>query len=229
MSSFSTEIIDGHIIVQINNLKYLIDTGSPVSFGNGGPISINGSKFEIPCTFFGLTIEKINQLSGLSVHGLIGMSILKQFDLYFTNTETMFTSLSSMSYSKEALIFPIIETIANTPAIYMKIGDENHLMYFDTGAKLSYLHEALLQRHISFGEVNDFHPSIGNYTVPVYKVRVNIGEKQEDLVFGRLPSSLSYCLDIPKVKGILGTEPLKNYSIILSNSTKKLIFEPNEL
>ena len=47
MLRFSSEVIDRNIVVTINNVKYLLNTGSPISFGNAPIVSIDGTDFSL--------------------------------------------------------------------------------------------------------------------------------------------------------------------------------------
>ncbi|CAF4200906.1 unnamed protein product, partial [Adineta steineri] len=58
MNTFAIKFLDGHIIVNLNQFDYVIDTGSPMSFGRGTNISINGKSFSIPnADISGLTAD----------------------------------------------------------------------------------------------------------------------------------------------------------------------------
>ena len=87
---FSSKFLDGHIIEEINHFDYLVDTGSPVSFGRGGSIFINGQKFLLNHPAMGVTPDSISALSGLHMDGLIGMDILSKFDIRFSLNEIHF-------------------------------------------------------------------------------------------------------------------------------------------
>ena len=225
MNTFVTKFIDGHVIVHIGKFDYIVDTGSPFSFGLGTAVYINGKKFPISGTALnGLTAASISAASGLTVDGLIGMDILIHFDIKLGRNEITFSD-TPISYTDTAIKLPIIETIMGIPIINLNIGHEDRRIVFDTGAKLSYLSDDLLVG-TPFGKMEDFYISIGTYTTDVYKIDVSINGEVETLTFGSLPSSLRMLLDMTRTKGIIGTELLKKYSIILSNLTKALVLEP---
>ena len=224
MSTFTTKFVDGHVIVQMNNFDYIVDTGSPFSFGRGILVIINGKNFPINDTALGgITANSISALSGLKVDGLIGMDILIHFDILFTRNQITFSD-TPIFHADTAIKLPIIETMMGIPIINLNIGHEDRRIFFDTGAKLSYLSEDLLVG-TPIGEMEDFYPSIGTYKTNVYKIDVAIGGKVETLTFGLLPLSLRMLLDMGQTKGIIGTELLNKYSIILSNLNKILVLE----
>jgi hypothetical protein len=225
MDTFNTKFIDGHVIVNMNNFNYIVDTGSPLSFGRGTVLIINGKSFSINSTGpGGFTADSISVLSGLDVDGLIGMDILIHFDVQFTRNRITFSD-TPIFHADTAIKLPIIDMFLGVgPIINLNIEQKDRRIYFDSGAKLSYLSEDLLVG-TPIGEMEDFYPSIGTYKTNVYKIDVAIDGKIETLTFGVLPSSIRMLLDMTQTKGVIGTELLNKYSIILSNQRKILVLQ----
>ena len=222
---FSSKFLEGHIIVEINHFDYLVDTGSPISFGRGGSICINGQTFLLNHSAMGVTPDSISALSGLHMDGLIGMDILSKFDIRFSLNETRFSD-TAMDHSDLAIILPVIDTMMSVPIISLIIAGEHRRLFFDTGAQLSYLSDDLLTG-VSTGQREDFHPSIGRFTTNAYTIDVGLNANVESLTFGSLPPSMAILLDIGRAKGVVGSELLNKYTITLSNATRNLILEPN--
>jgi hypothetical protein len=224
MTTFAIKFLDGHIVVHMNKFDYIVDTGSPLSFGRGTTVVINGKNFPINDTgLSGITADSISALSGLQIDGLIGMDILIHFDIRFTRNQITFSD-TPIFHADTAIKLSIIDTIMGIPIIKLNIGHEDRRMFFDTGAKLSYLSEDLLVGS-PIGEMEDFYPSLGTFKTNVYKIDVAIGAKVETLTFGSLPVSIRMLLAMGQTKGIVGTELLNKYSIILSNLNKILVLE----
>jgi hypothetical protein len=225
MTELLSRLVDGHILVILNNNEYLIDTGSPFSFGQGESITINDVHFPIAPTWNRLTVESINEISGLNINGLIGMNILQHFDIRITDVSITFSD-HVLTCSDAAIRLPIVETVMAIPIINLQIANKIRRVYFDTGARLSYLNDDILLAYTPTGEMKDFHPSLGRFSTNTYQVDVTIGKHEQMHTFGSLPSQLRCMLDMSEVKGIVGTELLKNYTIILSNLSNNLILEP---
>ena len=225
MTVFGSKFLDGHIIVEINHFDYIVDTGSPVSFGRGGSIFINGQSFLLNHSAMNLTPDSISKLSGLRIDGVIGMDILSKFDIQFSLDEILFSN-TVIHHSDLAIVLPVIDTAMIVPIISLTIAGEYRRLFFDTGAKLSYLSNDLLSG-VPMGQRQDFHPSIGRYTTNVYMIDVGIQRNVESLTFGSLPSSLTILLEMGQAAGVVGTELLNKYTITLSNSTQTLVLEPN--
>lgn len=225
MNTYPIQFLKGHIIANIDQFDYLIDTGSPKSFGHKTNVYINGKKFPIgDNSMTGTTTETLCSLSGLKFDGLIGMDILKHFNIQFTQHDVTFSN-TSVHYTEPVIKLPIVDTLMTIPIIKLNIGQIDQRIIFDTGAHLSYLSDDLLVG-TSVGEMEDFYPTIGIYKTNVYKIDVVMNEKIETLTFGLLPSSMNVLLEMGQTKGIIGTELLNKYTIILSHSDKMLILVP---
>lgn len=230
IETFPMKFVDGHIIVSMKNkFDYLIDTGSPGSFGDGSPIMIAKRSFPInDRDLTGITVDSVNGLSGLAVHGLIGMNILSHFDIKFTKNHLIFSDTPMMEENEStSIILPIIEVMSGIPIINLNIDGNDQKIFLDTGAKISYLSDDLLVDP-SIGQLDDFHPSIGKYKTNIYHNNVKINERIHRFTFGSLPSPLKSLLVLSRTKGVIGTELFQTYSVTLSNLTKALLLEPYE-
>lgn len=220
-------MVDGHIIADVNGFNYIVDTGSPVSFGHETTFVIEGKSFSINDDSFGpVTVDSINKLSGLQVDGLIGMDIMTHFNIRFTRTDITFSE-KPILHTHTAIKLPIAAAVMGIPIITLNIGGNDEKIYFDTGAKISYLSDDLLVGR-SLGEMDDFYFTIGKYKTKVYEIGIKINGQVEKLTFGSLPPSLRVLLGAGQTKGVIGSQLLDKYSIILSHSNKTLILEPSD-
>ena len=65
----------------------------------------------------GITATSISSLSGLTVDGLIGMDILKQFDILFNEMKLLFLILLFLRMQIRTIKLSIIETVMGIPII----------------------------------------------------------------------------------------------------------------
>jgi hypothetical protein len=224
MSNFPVEIIDGHIIANIGGNKYIIDTGSPSSFGNHG-VHIGGTSFSIAKKgMYNLTAKSISALSEITVEGLIGNDILAKFDLLFSTDEIIFYEPGTAPPYPNSIVLPLDSEVMGIPIVNVTIDKNQHKVFFDTGAKLAYLSDELLPE-TSIGKQEDFHPTIGKYTTNVYKVDTVFGDYEWSMTYGKLPTQLKPLLSLGDTKGILGTEILTKFDVALSRQS--LIFTTN--
>jgi len=90
----------------IDNKKWLIDTGSPVSFGEKDSLSICNEIFKIDNIYGALNAKEFTSHIGLEVTGLIGVDILNTFDILFSINKYKIT-FSKNSINLEGDILPI--------------------------------------------------------------------------------------------------------------------------
>lgn len=90
---YSYELINNHYVVEIDDQKFLIDTGSPFSFWVSRPIkeiTIDGNKYPLQNRPLNFNIDETNNLVGVIVDGFIGMDIISKTSLtiYFGGPDT---------------------------------------------------------------------------------------------------------------------------------------------
>jgi len=96
--------INGHIFVQIAGDLWLIDTGSPTSFGVSGKLAISDENFTLQTSLRSLTAESLSQFIGVRSIGLLGMDILRCFDIVFDVAEGIIAfSADEVDYSGQTI------------------------------------------------------------------------------------------------------------------------------
>lgn len=73
----------GHFFARIDGQDWIVDTGSPVSFGNDAVLALAGQSFAVPQDYMGLTAAALSDLIDHPTAGIIGTDILNRFDLVF--------------------------------------------------------------------------------------------------------------------------------------------------
>ena len=80
MNFYSLKWIKGMIYIELDESLWVLDTGSPGSFGSKSSASICGRTFKIPSSYLGISISSIGKHVVPKCVGLLGMDILGQFD-----------------------------------------------------------------------------------------------------------------------------------------------------
>ena len=80
MTTLPLHECNGYLFLEIAGSPWLLDTGSPTSFGSGGGLTIDGERFELPPARGGLTAEGIAGYCGAPCAGLLGADVLGRFD-----------------------------------------------------------------------------------------------------------------------------------------------------
>ena len=132
--TFKLEIVDQHpIMLTENGDRFVLDTGSPMTFGKR-ELEICGRRYS---TGKRMLLAMICSLSGLDVDGLVGMDVLRDWNICFDyNAGTVEFSDSPFEY--EGTTVRLQELIYNTIGMKAIVNGEEVQCVFDSGAKVSY-------------------------------------------------------------------------------------------
>jgi hypothetical protein len=144
---------------------------------------------------------------GTHIEGLIGTDVLGAFDVEISLRDGRLTVSEALIPMDEGVR---AEGVEGVPLIECEAGGEPLRMFVDTGAPLSYVSEEYVQGTPSLGEVEDFHPLMGRFTVPTHAVEVCAWGRPMQIRAGRMPMLLEAALGLAGAQGILGTEVLRH-------------------
>jgi hypothetical protein len=167
-----------------------------------------------------INIKNISDHLNKQINGIIGMNIIKKYDLMLSKHQVTF-------YNKNELIFNNpIEVFTKNDIPYIKTyftGNLNILkFYFDTGSTFNYVNDYLVMFKKGVKEEKeDFHQSIGVYKTKVYDFEIDVNSEKLKLKFGVLPDKLKNLLSKTKMDGIISSQLLFHFDILLSISQKK--------
>lgn len=211
MSEFPLSYETNHLYAKINGQLWLIDTGSPISFGDHRTLIIEREKFDIPNTHLGMTASLLSKIAGTQCRGLIGMDVLESFDILFDLPKgklvVSFKPLSLFGESHK------LEDFMSVPIIKVKIAGVNYKMFFDTGSHICYLQNECVTRFPEMGQVQDFLPMMGEFVTNTYNVKFVVGKQLFYFQSGRLQGILGTTLLMSGVEGVLGNLLLKKHVI----------------
>jgi len=215
---------DGHIVFEADGKKVLLDTGSPVSLGSCGTIEVNGTAFNLHDRFSTLSWEDLRMLIGLDVDVLLGMDVIGKFDLTIDPDNDLV--VLDHKVQKEDIHCVKVKLVSGIPVIDASIGGRQVKMFFDTGARLSYIDRKYIWGNEMLGLEIDFHPSVGRFETRTFLTGVDIAGYETGLKTGNLPGSLKTMVDDCGVDGILGTALLEHYTVTLSVRRNRLRLAP---
>lgn len=220
-------VANRHLLTHRSPGDWLIDTGSPQSFGDA-PLAMPGhSVHHHPRSYGGVDTAYINRMTGLACVGLIGCDILNQYDVVFELSEQ--AELGGVYFSKDAALKPRGERVpiqrlraGGLPILEVNVRGRGPVrMLFDTGAQHSYLDtldglETKPHRDSGAEETSDFHPSCGVFGVNIRQIAVGVGSVKAKLRFATQadtnvsPATVRKLMDAAGVAGVLGWEILKH-------------------
>ena len=197
---------NGHIFIEINKQNWLIDTGSPTSFGKNS-VSLLEQNFNIAPSFMGTGADYITEHTHVECCGLLGMDILGKFRHLF-NLKDNFVTIDTNNIELEGTQV-IISSFMSIPTVTLDINKQSHKVFFDTGAQLSYIDSHLLSLGQPNGNFVDFHPFLGAFETETATLSTGLSGTYFDLVFGSLPPLFELTLKSANADGILGNEFMK--------------------
>lgn len=216
-----------HLLTHRSPGDWLIDTGSPQSFGDA-PLAVPGhSLHSHPRSYGGVDAAYISRMTGTGCIGLIGSDILNQYDVVFDLSGK--TGRGHVYLSKEAAITPKgvrvpIQKLSSggIPVVDVNVRGRGAVrMLFDTGSQYSYLDtldglETDVDKDTGTETFSDFHPSCGAFNVNVRNVAVGLGGVKAKLRFATQADTNAYPTPVRKLlektgaEGILGLEILRH-------------------
>lgn len=196
-----------HLFLEQQGALWLIDTGAPTSFGRPSRLELAGKWFHLETNYLGLTPEALTRTIGTPCVGLLGADVLGQFDHVFD------LAAGTLSLSTDPLPHPgepiSLTDFLGIPILKVRIAARDFRMFFDTGAAVSYLQDAVLSSFPEAGTITDFYPGFGVFQTNSHHVEVGIGQRTLSLRCGTLPDLLGITLLQAGTQGIVGYELLR--------------------
>lgn len=198
-----------HLCVLLSPGDWLVDTGSPFSFGENA-VCLPCGFHSVPRSHELLTLEELRAYVGVNVIGLLGGDILNQHDMLFDLPRQEMDIVKSLPGNLPGAKVPLRFTDKTVPVVEARIEDHGAVpMIFDTGAQFSYLADIKGNEVRAIGRAKDFHVSLGAYEVELYLKRVRIGSADQDVQFAYHPAISEMCRQ-RGTEGILGWEILRH-------------------
>jgi hypothetical protein len=212
----------GHLLVELPEGIGLVDTGSPVSIGPGGLLRFAGQDVELRDSLFGMTPASLSQDVGAGFDFLLGMDALRDRDVDFDLRN------GSLEVGRDLGEAPgeeiPLEFIYGVPVLGVRVAGQDVTAVFDTGAPISYAARRLVEGLQPVRTVEDFHPSFGQFSTPLYPVTWSVGSIELLGYAGNLPVDFESGLGDLKVGAIFGTTILLSHRARLSVTRRRLAF-----
>ena len=202
MVVFQVRLLEGHLFLTLGDGLWLVDTGSPASFGGSGEVCMGGSRFQMARSHAGLDVEALSGMVGVPCAGLLGADILNRFDMLFDVAAGNITLAESEIRHEGTTVG--LDAFMGIPIVVARIGGGEHRMFLDTGAQVSYFQPVSLGEFPPLGRMDDFYPGFGRFGTETHEVPVEIGAKVFHLRCGRLPGLLGMTLTLAGADGIIG-------------------------
>lgn len=218
------ESVGGHIILLDGRSRLLVDTGAPESAATSGRVRLGGDDFEVGPSYLNVTPSLLGQWIGTEIDALVGVDILNQYDMEIDPSSSSLRlsdgelPLKGMSLGLDQLMgIPILEAGVESQKKRIR-------MFFDTGARLSYLAPSLARQFPTATDEEDFYPGLGRFTTQTHCAALMIGTERISLTVGILPPDLQPLLTMANTSGILGTAILETHDVCFAPRRRLLSF-----
>ena len=202
----------GHLLVDLAEGRFLIDTGSPMSFARSGQITFAEKTLDVSTSAMGmLDADELSGYVGTELDGLIGMDILGDYCLSFAGDRLLVDEAGQPEDGYVAL--PTKSFMNIMPVVTISMNGRDVKAFVDTGAKISYLNPELLKELPVEETVHDFYPGVGEFDVDVSTASCSLRGLPLKVKFGRLPTLLQRTLMGSRVDGILGHDLFSAYDV----------------
>jgi len=118
-----------------------------------------------------------------------------------------------------------VELVMGVPTLEMNISGTTQRLFFDTGAKITYLPASAVRGFRPLHEVEDFYPGFGPFKSCVYQLPADIGRRHVVIDVGVLPETLESRLLMAGTNGILGNSAWQGRSVHYSPANRTLRFD----
>ena len=200
----------GHLLIDLPEGRFVVDTGSPASFGDSATATYGGCAHALPRSAGGIGLPELAGLGleariGARLRGLIGMDILG-------SEPVMWDGSRGRAIVRPAAPAPSVVRVPvardpemGIPLITATVGDRTMRLVFDTGAQFGYLAESeALSMGVDAGEFDDFHPSLGAIKSASARISVGLATQRVRERFGFHEPLSQVMLRPLGVDGILG-------------------------
>ena len=217
---YRLELINGHLVAQIEKMSVLIDTGIPISIGDQNQWHFLNKVHDLSSSYMGVTPEYISRMTGSHVNVILGADILKMqpVTIHQKQQRITFGENNSLDPSKGFLISDFM----GIPIIKTSIDKIQTDAFIDTGSKLSYVEKSIAAPYPTSGVDSDFYPGIGEFETQIYEIPFSIGTFHFTLRCGVLPDLLGKALFVTGKKVILGTELFEKFEVVLDFPEKMI-------
>lgn len=222
---YDLEIVDRHIIVKIADKKILLSTGAQVSLSKPSTaenrLTLLGQAYNLAEEHLNTTVEEISEMAKLDFDVLLSGDILKKLHvtLDLDNQKATFTD-----WPQDHRGLPLkVDLVLDIPVFEMTLAEKPLRLFFDTGARASFLRSDLIENYPFVAKERDFYPGIGELIVDTFEIPVKLAGVNISVNFGSLPKLLEMALLMAGCDGILGFDFFRYFSPVYFNLPGRLL------
>ncbi len=212
------EIVNKHLIANFSGACYLLDTGSPCSFGKG-TFEWDGEEVNLETMPELVEIETINSHTNLGIAGLIGSDLLLKRDLTLDLHSNQIIVHDAGVGDSDSMQ---LKSIVQVPLLLaVDMCGRQQSMYVDTGAMQTFISEEIASGLKRVGTVHDFLPIGGSFEADLVEIELIIGREQHKIEVAVATNEIKMLAAIG-IDGIVGLDVLQRAKCTLSYSERAM-------
>lgn len=220
--TFEINLYDGHLIINDNGQKVLVDTGSPETIGRSDHFVFMDQEYNCTTSYFGQNIPSISRMMDYDIDVLMGMDVIGKYKM-FTDYKSKKVTFSSENIPFEPVCTIPIKQKEGVFCVILRVKGEDVRLFLDTGAKISYIAETYTSDETAIEVLEDFYPMIGQFETPIYAMEASVDGQSFPVNFGKLPSKLAMMLQMMGIEGAIGYDLFNKYKVLLDFKNNKML------
>ena len=221
---------EGHVFVELDEGRFIVDTGSPLSFGDVPSATFAGTQHRLPQSLMGLDVSVLRKLIDGPCNGLLGLNVIGATNLMF---DVHAGELHTGPNAWDSIPLPTrtacnVRSVMGMPVLDILIGDRPAVAAWDTGAKYGYIiDESQSGGGIPADDIDDFNPILGEMHSRSWIVDVRLAPTctVRDRV-GILPASGAQMLSMFGVNAVIGCSWMSGLRIGLERQSRSMWVAP---
>ena len=186
-----------------DDLCILLDTGSPMSFGNV-QIKWRDTELDLSSHMELLDLEELSNTIETRVDAILGADLLLEGPMFVT-------------FVDDRVRLGPAQGVGTIPVVDISIDGVLTKVCIDTGAKQSFVLPKLVTGVDRIGTVNDFHVTIGEFSADLVRLSVQADGKNFPIEAAVVPEQLQDLFDVFGIEAILGLDYLLFYPSLIQN------------
>ena len=174
-----------HVFTDLADGRFLVDTGSPVTFSNSGRV-VFGPVSKAGCP--SLSSLDLSGLPDVVCDGLLGMDVISQVNTFWNGPDgTVTVGLAACPVSDSEMSFLPVRPAFGLPVLTATVNGVDTECIFDTGAQYGYVLDASqMDGATPTDDIADFNPIMGKLSSKSWTAGVRLGEADVRERFGVL-------------------------------------------
>jgi len=215
------ELHAGHAYLTIDNRLWILDTGSPVTFGEGSHHPLE-PKLPFVAKQGDVDATVVSEFLGVRIAGVVGSDFLNRYDHRIDLTSGLYAASDGHFSAGRDYPLEFPERLHGIPTLKASIGGQEGEFIFDTGAQLSY-HLGPPPTDYDPGEtIWDFWLGCGSFQTQTFVKEVTFAQDTVPLPFGIPPTALADFLNTLGLHGVIGIDLISRHTCSYAPRSKRM-------